>query len=144
MKGKETLVLGAPSYGAGGAVLVFEQTGAGVGKLLAAFAGKDKSELGSSLSEAADFNGDGLVEIAIGAPGYGDQSGGVFFLNGDGKLLSSGLWGPPKSRFGQSVTRMGDLNGDKLSDLGVTLPGHQMPAAKSGGALLVLGFGGKK
>src|SRR5690606_10528211 len=53
MKGMETLVLGAPSYGAGGAVMVFEQIGAGVGKLLVSYAGEGKSELGAAVSQAA-------------------------------------------------------------------------------------------
>ncbi|MCB9582670.1 MAG: VCBS repeat-containing protein [Polyangiaceae bacterium] len=144
MQGKKALVFGAPSYGSSGAVLAFEQTGAGVGKLLIAYAGEKKSELGSSVSAAADFDGDGALEVAIGAPGYAAEMGGVYFLNGDGKLLPSGLWGPKGSRFGQSVTSMGDLNGDKRAELGVTLPGYQMANAQTPGAELVLGFDGKK
>jgi hypothetical protein len=38
------------------------------------------------------------------------------------------------------VVRMGDLDGDARSELGVSLPGHQMPGTELRGAQLVFGY----
>jgi hypothetical protein len=143
IQGIESLLVPSANAGAGGAVLVIEQKGASLGKLLMAFKGEAKSRFGTSLSTPADFNGDGVLEVAVGAPGYGQESGTVLLLSSEGKLTPTGLWGPPGSRFGQSVSTMGDLNGDGLSELGVTLPGHVLAGSKMSGSYVVFGRGKK-
>lgn len=143
IQGIETLIVPSANAGTGGAVLVIEQKGGSLGKLLMAFKGDAKSRFGTSLSAPADFNGDGVLEVAVGAPGYGQDSGTVLLLSSDAKLTNTGLWGPPGSRFGESVSALGDLTGDGASELGVTLPGHTLAGSKMSGSYVVFGRGKK-
>ncbi len=94
-------------------------------------------ELGYCVSGAGDFDGDGLLDIAIGAPAFnpeelenGYDNGCVFVV--PGSLLTSGqsqialdqsrsniiqLIGPVRSRIGRSIARVGDVNADGIDDL---------------------------
>ena len=86
---------------------------------------------GSSLAAMGDLDGDGVPDLAVGA--HRDDTGGlhrgavhVLFLKSDGTVksstkIASGMNGGPvlaaHDRFGASVTSMGDLNGDRVTDL---------------------------
>lgn len=94
---------------------------------------------GSSLGSLGDFDGDGVVDLAVGAILSRDDpnvhSGGkvwMLLLNDDGTVKmdrkintpENGFTGSmsPQARFGSGVTSMGDLNGDGAVDLAVGAP----------------------
>ncbi len=88
---------------------------------------------GSSITSLGDFDGDGVPDLAVGAPGdkTGDDKSAVWilFMNPDGTVKShqkisaiegnfSGDIGD-NSKFGGAVVSLGDLNGDGITDLAV-------------------------
>lgn len=75
---------------------------------------------GTSLA-SLDANGDGVLDIAVGCPGYSGTTGygtGTVrvFSGADGSLLSAGF-GVAGSQFGGTITNAGDQNGDGKEDL---------------------------
>ncbi len=88
--------------------------------------------LGRSVTSIGDLDGDGVVDLAIGADEYdSEESGGgsvyVLFMNVDGTVkrsqqISSQLGGGPvlvNSTFGTSLASLGDLDGDGVTDIAV-------------------------
>ena len=85
------------------------------------------------MAAIGDLDGDGITDLAVGA--YGDNTGGadrgalyVLFMNSDGRVkssqkIASGTGGGPtlanSDKFGSSVTSLGDLDGDGVTDLAV-------------------------
>ncbi|MTH94930.1 FG-GAP repeat protein, partial [Roseibium sp. RKSG952] len=81
---------------------------------------------------AGDFNGDGHTDLAIGAPGTGDNDGAVYVIygeeggipdvdlsdiaDGEGGFMVSPETSSDDAFLGESVT-FGDVNGDGLDDL---------------------------
>jgi hypothetical protein len=70
---------------------------------------------------ALDANGDGVTDLAVGAPGYsgttGYGTGMVRIYSGtDGALLTA-TTGVPGSQFGGALANAGDQNGDGADDL---------------------------
>ena len=97
-----------------------------------------------------DVNGDGLMDFAVGAKGYGPNSdnrpGAVWIIILDSDLLVAGKQRISKgfggfsgatlthlSRFGMGVTSLGDINGDDVPDLAVGAMSHD-----NGGAVYIL------
>jgi VCBS repeat-containing protein len=89
---------------------------------------------GVSVAPIGDLNGDGVIDIAVGANGErsvsGIESGAlhILFLNSDGTeksrtIITDGVDGAPalseNDHFGSSVTTVGDLNDDGVVDLAV-------------------------
>ncbi|MHC4265331.1 MAG: integrin alpha [Planctomycetota bacterium] len=89
---------------------------------------------GGSLASLGDFDGDGIIDIAVGA--YSDDDGGfnrgavwILFLNTNGTVKShqkisdtiGGFTGALSNSdlFGFSVACLGDLDGDNINDLAV-------------------------
>jgi hypothetical protein len=109
--------------------------------------------LGSSLANLGDIDGDGVVDLAVGASG--DVGGGlsrgavyVLRLNTDGTVKSGGITkianglngGPPLvdfAFFGSSVANLGDLDGDGMIDLAVGAFG-EITEGPSRGAVYIL------
>ncbi len=87
------------------------------GSLLMDWAGNQDDLLGSSLSEVGDANGDGLPDVAFGAPAFSDPPYVAVYSGMDGSLLQR--IDPPgfSISFGQYVSDVGDLDGDNLADL---------------------------
>ncbi len=91
----------------------------------------DRDEFGSSVVSIGDLNGDGIIDLAVGAPG--DDDGGlstgavwILFMNTSGTVKShqkinfySSLPVKRGDFFGSSVAFIGDLNGDGNGDLAV-------------------------
>lgn len=74
-----------------------------------------------------DSNGDGIDDLAVGAPGQVDAAGGygagavTIFSGLDGSILVS-VRGASRSQFGSTMVNAGDQNGDGVDDLFVGAP----------------------
>ncbi|XP_023416674.2 integrin alpha-D [Cavia porcellus] len=133
-KGVQSLVLGAPRHQHIGKVIIFihatrqwrpqaEVTGTQIG-----------SYFGASLC-SVDVDRDGSTDLVlIGAPHYYEptQGGQVSVCplpKGQDRwrcdALLQGEQGHPWGRFGAALTVLGDVNGDKLTDVAVGAPGEE-------------------
>jgi predicted outer membrane repeat protein len=160
--GIEDMAVGAPSQtGSGNAGAVFiqfmnadgtvkasQRIASGVGGGPTTSAG---DYFGHSVAAIGDLDGDGVNDLAVGASK--DDTGGyisgavyVLFMNSNGTVkasqkIASGVGGGPTlstgDRFGTSVTSIGDLDGDGVSDLAVGAAGDDAGGSYRG-ALHVL------
>jgi len=89
------------------------------------------TQFGTSLAGLGDINGDGLNDLAIGAPATDSNKGSVAFLLGsqmisqfvmvDDLLIMNG--DNAEDRFGEAISGGTDINGDRLNDTLVGVPG---------------------
>ena len=94
----------------------------------------DNDRFGSAVTAMEDLNGDGFLDLAVGAPL--DDDGGtdrgavwILFLNTDGTVIqtqkisdgSGGFTGTldDNDQFGSTLANIGDLNNDGVTDLAV-------------------------
>ncbi len=94
----------------------------------------DNDRFGSAVAELGDLNGDGIPDIAVGAPL--DDDGGtdrgavwILFMNTDGAVLfaqkisdtEGGFSGilEDNDQFGAAIANIGDLNNDLLPEIAV-------------------------
>ncbi|MFC1670736.1 integrin alpha [Spirochaetota bacterium] len=94
----------------------------------------DGDVFGVSVTNMGDLNGDGVTDLAVGA--YCDDDGGagrgavwILFMNSNGTVKSEQKISDTEGNFtgvldnndsfGRSVTNMGDLDGDGVTDLAV-------------------------
>jgi hypothetical protein len=87
--------------------------------------GIDAEQFGASIAAGGDLNGDGLSDLAVGAP-YSDSlgldAGRVYLYFGrqgaPSNMASGAIDGQlPSMRFGSAVSSAGDLDGDTIADL---------------------------
>jgi hypothetical protein len=77
---------------------------------------------GLSITGLDDVNGDGVPDLAVGAPG----AERVFVISGASQAVIRTLSDPENlagNQFGYGVASVGDVNGDGVDDLGVGAPG---------------------
>jgi FG-GAP repeat len=153
------LAVGAPAEDIGrtdaaGAVTVFYGSAAGLagpGDLLQQGNPENGDGFGATL-DSADFDGDGVDDLAVGAPGEdvgrAVDAGAVTVFSG----LAGGLGGAPAQNLFQANPESGDRLGSALEagpfdtgpafDLAVGAPGETVALARAAGAVTVFYAGG--
>ncbi|MEV0998196.1 FG-GAP-like repeat-containing protein [Nonomuraea sp. NPDC050202] len=95
----------------------------------------------AACSGAADFDGDGVDDVAVGDPFADDQKGAVHVLSG-GKVVPVGVPGLARGDgFGWSV-RLAQVNGDACADLVIGAPYADVDGTEDAGAAYVVYGGG--
>lgn len=129
--GYADVIIGIPGYDGGqtdeGQVYVYHGSATGLSVVPDWTAESDQAgaELGHSVSNAGDVNGDGFSDVIIGASGYdNDQTdeGRAFVYHGsDFGLSITPDWTAEADQadasFGYSVSTAGDVNGDGYADV---------------------------
>ncbi len=102
----------------------------------------ESENLGWDLTSAGDQNGDGYVDLFVGAPAADD--GRVYLLSGkDGTVLRT--YREPAGTFGWYVAQLDDLDGDGHPDLAVGAPSAvDTNGAPVGGAWILSSASGKE
>ncbi|WP_193215014.1 integrin alpha [Luteolibacter marinus] len=124
--GVPDLAVADPYYRGGGTKL-----GSGIVHLVSGVDGSTLRSLGGLPDEARYFgfslaslnaDGDGVPDLAVGAPGQNGGNGAVLVYSGaDGSLISTGTGGL-QSQYGTALANAGDQDGDGLDDLFVGAP----------------------
>ncbi|MFO0962219.1 MAG: FG-GAP-like repeat-containing protein [Phycisphaerales bacterium] len=109
--------------------------------------GQIQANLGLSVANAGDVNGDGIDDLLVAAPYYDTpnlDAGRVYlFLGSVSGLPATPSWsadGPHAlAQFGTSVSGAGDVNGDGYDDVIIGAPGYSNGQTNEGGAFVYLG-----
>ncbi|MBI5362767.1 MAG: VCBS repeat-containing protein [Planctomycetes bacterium] len=153
--GYTDVIAGAPSFGsgpqvlAGRAQLFLGNASTTLGAAVWTFVGPDAgARFGSSVGSAGDVNGDGYLDVVVGAPGTHNglsERGAAFVFHGSATGLANTpnvvLEGPAalNVHFGASVATAGDVDRDGYSDVVVGAPDYSGPEASEGRVYLFLG-----
>jgi len=152
--GHPEFVVGAPGDSGGGsqagAVVVLEVSSLDQLSLVAVYTSAIAGErFGTSVDAAHDYDGDGVVDIVVGAPnsphGTGSQVGRAVVLSGARLVaqtppyeiydLYAGAYGSPflfSFHYGAAVRASGDLNNDGVGDILVGAPDYYATFAQPG------------
>lgn len=136
--GFATAAVLAAGAGAGAGCPGYETVGSAqkVSAVSGGFAGllEASDKFGSSVASIGDLDGDGVIDLAVGAELDDDGGGGigavwVLFMHADGTVkgeqkvsaTDGGLVGPLDNfdLFGKSIAALGDLDGDGVPDMAV-------------------------
>ena len=136
------LAVGAPNDNEGAVWILFlnadgtvkshQEISDAAGSLVGSLGNDD--DFGSALASIGDLNGDGFVDLAVGAP-KDDEAGNnrgatwILFLNASGLVIEElkitrSDWGPDflHHSFGGGLAALGDLDGDGVMDLAAAGP----------------------
>jgi hypothetical protein len=113
-----------------GVALLLGTAGSGVGQTrlltLQGPPGPGGGEFGKALATLGDVNGDGVPDLAVGAPeqqvaGLPDLGQVFVFSGANGQRLHTLEAPTPQTsaRFGTALARVGDVNGDGVRDLAI-------------------------
>ena len=121
-----------PSGGRPGYARVYSGLDAG---LLLDWGGDSGGDMfGSAVASLGDLNGDGITEVAVGAPGDDDNgslSGAVRVFDGLSALTIYTVQGAgPNAEFGTALACLGDVNGDLTSEVANASPGFGSGAGR--------------
>lgn len=87
--------------------------------------GGTDQDFGHAMARCGDLTGDGITELIVGGPGYGNDRGLVRVLNGASGAIVRTFFGVNSSdRFGEAVSSEGDLDGDGTPDYVIGAPGY--------------------
>jgi VCBS repeat protein/FG-GAP repeat protein len=111
------------------------------GSVLFDFVGAAGVEFGGAVASAGDIDGDGIDDVAIGAPA--DGNGTVSIHSGaTGALLRVSSGATAGSRFGAALANLGDLDGDGVPELAVGAPKDASGGTQLGLAVIYSGANG--
>ncbi len=135
--GVEDYAIGVPGadngYSDCGSVVAF--SGASGAQLWRTDGYQDYAYRGSSLARIMDYDGDGVVDCAVGAPTDGNQihwnASAVFLLSGaSGFILRSFYAATCEEQYGAAVALVGDLDSDGYEELAIGAPGSYLDGGK--------------
>jgi hypothetical protein len=107
-------------------------------QVLAAAGSEPASEFGSALVAMDDLEGDGVPEVAVGAPGALGDKGRVTLHKGSTlAVLRTFVGTAAGDRFGAALALAGDLDGDGAHELLVGAPGGDAGGLDSGAVSIV-------
>jgi hypothetical protein len=135
--GMDDIAVGAPNQTVGsnfsqGQVVVFSGANGGVLGTVDDPTPQASASFGEALSLVGDTDGDGIVDLAVGAPGQNDGftgAGQVFIFSGVSGPARLTLHDPNPhvlTSFGQTLAALGDYDGDGVPDLAVGAPDHNV------------------
>ncbi|XP_028671460.2 integrin alpha-X-like [Erpetoichthys calabaricus] len=134
----DLLLISAPMYqstGKGGQVFVYKFSSItkrfALSDTLNGMEGQPNSRFGASIAEISDLNGDGITDVAVGAPLENNGRGSVYIFNGGAaglrscsqRIEASQLSGD-LTLFGHSLHGILDLTGDQMPDLTIGSKGN--------------------
>ncbi|XP_026538092.1 integrin alpha-X-like [Notechis scutatus] len=129
----DLLVIGAPHYyngHQGGVVYVSSINNTGelvLLQILHGIPGNGLGRFGAALSTLGDISGDGLTDVAVGAPMEDENRGAIYIFLGEtdrlkevhSQRISATSVSPGLQFFGQSIQGRLDLSRDELTDLAI-------------------------
>jgi len=98
----------------------------------------DGENLGWDLAQAGDQDGDGRIDLFVGAPTTGERARVLLLSGRDGSVLRTYTPTEEGTTFGWYVDRLDDLDGDGRADLAVGAPSAAQADGRRGGAAWVL------
>jgi hypothetical protein len=147
-------LVGMPGLGRVGRALVFSGADGSLVHILNVDAPEERAFLGAAVAGVGDVSGDGVPDLLVGAPylpigEYGDFvfSGGAFVFSGaTGELLYQVENSTPENHahFGSAVAGLDDVNGDRIPDLLVGVPGRETDDAPQGKVVIASGADGRE